>query len=80
MQVPCVELCQERVSAGNPASESNSVCYINKLVGSYVVEVLEKGLLEQLGVKMGDSVDFVRTHNTQVSHSYPFGDRLLHDR
>ncbi len=77
-QVLGVEICKEWVGSHHPSSSGDSIGHVDKLGGEELIEVLEKSLLEQLGVEIRYSVDLVRSNNTQIRHSNLFRCRLFH--
>ena len=74
------ELGEARVGLVEPSAGSDTVGDVGELVGAKDLdEVLEDGGLYEIGVQLGNTVDLVRTNNSQVSHADHLGLGLLDD-
>src|SRR5215472_16475621 len=58
-----------RITESQPASRSNSVGYVEELVGPQLVEIVQNGLLQKLSMQRRNAVDGVRANRGQVGHS-----------
>lgn len=74
LEVLSVQLGEQGIRSHDPSSGCDSIGHVDELVWEELVKILEESLLEQLGVKEGDSVDLVRSDHTQVGHSDLFRD------
>lgn len=74
------ELGEARVGLVEPSAGSDTVGDVGELVGAKDLnEVLEDGGLDEIGVQLSNTVDLVRTNNSQVSHADHLGLSLLND-
>ena len=74
------ELGEARVGLVEPSAGSDTVGHVGELVGAEDLdEVLEDGGLDEIGVQLSNTVDLVRTNNSQVSHADHLGLGLLDD-
>jgi len=56
-----------------PPSRGDAVGDVGKLIRAvYLDKVLEDGGLDQIGVKLGDTINFMRTDNGEVGHTDHF--------
>lgn len=53
----------------NPSSRCDTIRFVLELSFIELIKLLENGSLEQLRMKSGYTVDSVRAHNREVSHS-----------
>ena len=65
------------VAAMDPSSWGNTVGLVLNFTWVKVIEFLENGSLQELGVKGSDTVDGVRTDDTEIGHSNLLGPSLL---
>lgn len=74
------QLGETWIAAMNPSSGSNSVRLVLEFSWIELMELLEDGLLEELRMECGDTVNGMRAHDTEICHPDLFGVALLDER
>ena len=71
---------QSRVGQHQPAAEGDAVGLVGDAAGIEMVEIVEHGLLHQVGMHRRDAVDAVRADEGQLSHPHPAAGPLVDQR
>lgn len=79
-EILTVKFGQSRICAENPSSCSNSVCLVDEFVWENFVEIFEKVRFQKLRVKIGNTIDLVRTDNAKVGHTNSLWNTFLDQR
>src|SRR6201996_7624237 len=73
------QIGQLRIRQHQPAPEGDAVGLVVDAAGIEMIEIVEHGLLHQVGMHRRDAVDAVRSDKGQLSHPHPPA-RLLVDQ
>ena len=71
---------QLRVGQHQPAAEGDAVGLVGDAAGIEMVEIVEHGLLHQVGVHRRDAVDAVRADESELPHPHPPSGLLVDQR
>ena len=71
---------QLRIGQHQPAAEGDAVGLVGDAGGIEMVEIVEHGLLHQVGMHRRDAVDAVRADERQLSHPHPAAGLLVDQR
>ena len=71
---------QPRVGQHQPAAECDAVGLVGDAAGIEMVEIVEHGLLHQVGMHRRDAVDAVRADEGQLPHPHPAAGFLVDQR
>src|SRR5215472_8113410 len=74
------ERAQFWIAEREPATRCHTVSYVEKLLRRYPVEVAEHRLLQQFGMKSGDSIDGVAARAGEMRHAHVFAPRFVYQR
>ena len=74
------EIREHRIGQHEPATEGDAVGLVVDAAGVEVVEIVEYGLLHQVGMHRRHPVDAVRADEGQLSHPHPAAGPLVDQR
>ena len=79
-QVSRKQIGQHRIGQHQPAAEGDAVGLVGDAAGIEMIEIVEHGLLHQVGMHRRDAVDAVRADEGQLSHPHPAAASLVDQR
>ena len=71
------QIGQLRIGQHQPAAEGDAVGLVVDAAGIEMIEIVEHGLLHQVGMHRRDAVDAVRSDERQLSHPHPAAGLLV---